>query len=67
MKAEVGFGYRRALEIAVVVLREPCAVYRSPLRKTRDYAAIVLERLLQSQRKADRNQKAKRRRNSEAQ
>jgi hypothetical protein len=59
MKAETNFGRRRAVEIAIEVLREPCAVYRPPMRKTRDLAARELQRLLDQWRKSDRDLKAR--------
>jgi len=56
-KAEIGFGYRRALQIAIEEL--PWGT-KHP-RATRMFAAQQLEFLLDSFRKGQRNQSAKRR------
>ena len=60
LKAESGFGRRRALEIAIEVLQAPGYAYQKPLRKTRMYAARVLADLLLAYRVTDKNARAKR-------
>jgi hypothetical protein len=63
-KAEINFGYRRALEIAIELLRNPYS--SGPARKTREFAACELEKLLASFRKGQRTWDAKRRAKKEA-